>query len=184
MRESLEQKLKRLAKESEREMIDMGFQDKMNKVLYYTISNAKKRLGQCCEKRYINISKWLLEIGTDKEIKNVIIHEILHTFDDTIGHKEKWKMYARQVNNYGVYHITRTESIDKIYENNNAERPKDRYKIECLGCGAVWYKSRIQSNTMYGYRHGHRYHKQCGCNRFKVIDIKENEIIVNGNGDE
>ena len=72
------------------------------------------------------------------------------------------------------------DDIDKIYANNNAERPKDRYKIECLGCGAVWYKSRIQSNTMYGYRHGHRYHKQCGCKEFKVVDTRENRIIVNG----
>ena len=26
--------------------------------------------------------------------------------------------------------------------------------------------------------------EQSGCNRFKVIDTKENKIIVNGNGDE
>ena len=70
--------------------------------------------------------------------------------------------------------------VNKIYANNNVERPKDRYEIKCLGCGAVWYKSRIQSNTIYGYRHGHRYHKQCGCKEFKVVDTKENRIIVNG----
>lgn len=178
--ESLEMKLQRLAKESENEMRDMGFGDKLNKKLYYTISNAKKRLGQCCEKRYINISKWLLEVASDKEIKNVIIHEIIHTFDDTIGHKSKWQMYARLVNNYGVYNITRTESIDKIYANNNKVRPKDRYEITCLGCGNVYYKSRIQSNTIYGYRHGHRIHKNCGCKEFKVVDTRENRILVNG----
>lgn len=184
--ETLQMKLNRLAKESEQELRDMGFSDKLNKRIDYTISNAKSRLGQCCEKKHINISKWLLEVGTDKEIKNTIIHELLHTFDDTIGHKEKWKMYARKVNSYGVYNITRTTSISKIMKHNGVDEEEmhdmlnQRYEITCLGCGAVYYKSKIQSKTLNSYRLGRRYHTSCRSHNFKVVDRKTNEVIVNG----
>ena len=186
MLENLENKLQRLANESEQELKDMGFQDKLNKKLYYTISNAKTRLGQCRSKKYINISKWLLEIGTDKEIKNTIIHEILHTFDDTVGHKGKWKIYAEKINSFGVYNITRTTSILNIMSNNNVDEDEivktlgKRYKIECLTCGHIHYQNRLQNNTINSYKSGHMEHRTCKGNKFKITDLKENKVIVNG----
>lgn len=181
------QKLIRLARESEQELISMGFKEQVESVKKtYSISNAKKRLGQCCGKKDINISSWLLEVGTDKEIKNTIIHEILHTFKDTIGHGATWQRYARLVNNYGVYHISTTTSIHNIMENNGVEKEKEtrllgyRYEINCKKCGAIYYKNRIEQRILKGYREGHRRHSSCGGCCFKVVDLKTNEILVDG----
>ena len=180
--ETLNQKLQRLAKESEKELQAIGLGDKLKSDIKYTINyKAKKRLGQCCEKRNINISSWLLEIGDDHDIKNTIIHEILHTFEDTIGHKEKWQYYARYVNNRTDYHITRTTSINKIYEKANKVRPTReihyRWKITCTKCGKVFYRQRINTKVLNDFARGNRVHKYCGGNDFKIVDIKNCKVL-------
>ena len=180
--ETLNQKLKRLVKESEKELQAIGLGDKLKSDIKYTINyKAKKRLGQCCKKQDINISSWLLEIGDDHDIKNTIIHEILHTFEDTIGHKEKWQYYARYVNNRTDYHITRTTSINKIYEKANKVRPTReihyRWKITCTKCGKVFYRQRINTKVLNDFARGNRVHKYCGGNDFKIVDINSCEEI-------
>lgn len=152
--ETLSEKLVRLSKESENELREIGLGDKLKRGVTYTINY--------------------------KDIKNTIIHEILHTFDDAVGHKARWKYYARYVNNRTDYHITTTTDIDNIYKRVNEKRPLEKYEITCLGCGAVYYKSRLQRTTLNGYKCGHRRHTTCGCNRFKIIDTRENKILVNG----
>lgn len=180
--ETLNQRLKRLAKESEKELQAIGLGDKLKSDIEYTINyKAKKRLGQCCKKQDINISSWLLEIGDDHDIKNTIIHEILHTFEDTIGHKEKWQYYARYVNNRTDYHITRTTSINKIYEKANKVRPTReihyRWKITCTKCGKVFYRQRINTKVLNDFARGNRVHKYCGGNDFKIVDIKNCKVL-------
>lgn len=180
--ETLNQKLKRLVKESEKELQAIGLGDKLKSDIEYTINyKAKKRLGQCCKKQDINISSWLLEIGDDHDIKNTIIHEILHTFEDTIGHKEKWQYYARYVNNRTDYHITRTTSINKIYEKANKVRPTKeihyRWKITCTKCGKVFYRQRINTKVLNDFARGNRVHKYCGGNDFKIVDIKNCKVL-------
>ena len=165
--ETLNQKLKRLVKESEKELRDIGLGDKLKTDINYTINyRAKKRLGQCCGKNSINISSWLLEIGLDHDIKNTIIHEILHSFDDTIGHKEKWQYYARYVNNRTDYNITRTTSINKIYERANKVRPTKeihyKWEITCKKCGKVFYKQKMTTRVL---------------NDFKIVDLNSCEEI-------
>ena len=180
--ETLNQKLKRLVKESEKELQAIGLGDKLKSDIEYTINyKAKKRLGQCCEKQDINISSWLLEIGDDHDIKNTIIHEILHTFKDTIGHKAKWQYYASYVNNRTDYHITRTTSINKIYEKANKVRPTKeihyRWKITCTKCGKVFYRQRINTKVLNDFARGNMVHKYCGGNDFKIVDIKNCKVL-------
>ena len=180
--ETLNQKLKRLVKESEKELQAIGLGDKLKSDIEYTINyKAKKRLGQCCKKQDINISSWLLEIGDDHDIKNTIIHEILHTFKDTIGHKAKWQYYANYVNNRTDYHITRTTSINKIYEKANKVRPTReihyRWKITCTKCGKVFYRQRINTKVLNDFARGNRVHKYCGGNDFKIVDIKNCKVL-------
>lgn len=182
MKETLNQKLQRLAKESEKELRDIGLGDKLKSDIEYTINyRAKERLGQCVGKRDINISSWLLEIGLDHDIKNVIIHEILHTFEDTIGHKTKWKYYANYVNNRTDYYIERTESIDNIYTRANKVRPRReihyKWEITCEKCGGVFYRQRIDTRTLDKFIEGKMIHKHCGGHDFKIVDIKKCEIV-------
>ena len=182
MNETLNQKLQRLAKESEKELRDIGLGKMIPKNLNFTINyRAKQRLGQCCEKRNINISSWLLEIGLDHDIKNTIIHEILHTFKDTIGHKAKWQYYASYVNNRTNYHITRTTSINKIYARANKTRPRRevsyKYEITCEKCGKVFYRQKMTKRIFDSFTQGTMVHKSCGGHDFKIVDIKNCEVL-------
>lgn len=168
--ETLNEKLKRLAKECENELREIGLENKLKSDIIYSINyRAKRRLGQCCSKRYINISSWLLEIGSDDDIKNTIIHEILHTFDDTIGHKERWQYYARYVSNRTNYHITRTANANEIYVKANIERTF-KYKITCKKCGKVFYQQRMTQRTMKNYEEGNMFHRSCGGKEF-IIEV-------------
>ena len=182
MSETLNQKLQRLAKESEKELRDIGLGKMLKDNIRYTINyRAKKRLGQCCEKQDINISSWLLEVGLDHDIKNTIIHEILHSFEDTIGHKEKWQYYARYVNNRTDYHITRLANVDGIYSRANKTRPRRevsyKYEITCEKCGKVFYRQKMTKRIFNSFTQGTMVHKSCGGHDFKIVDIKNWEVL-------
>lgn len=172
----MNEKLIRLSKESIRELEDIGLGKMIPKNLNFTINyKAKKRLGQCCDKRDINISSWLLEVGLDHDIKNTIIHEILHTFKDTIGHKAKWQYYAGYVNNRTNYNITRTTNVNEIYERANKIRPTQtrhyKWKIVCKKCGKTFYRQRMTNRTLEGLKNGKAKHTSCGGNEFEVSNI-------------
>lgn len=179
----MNEKLIRLSKESIRELEDIGLGKMIPKNLNFTINyKAKKRLGQCASnKRDINISSWLLEIGLDHDIKNTIIHEILHTFKDTIGHKARWQYYAGYVNNRTDYHITRTTSIDNIYARANEVRPRRemgyKYEITCEKCGKIFYRQKMTKRTFDSFTQGTMIHKSCGGHDFKIVDIKNCEVL-------
>lgn len=179
----MNEKLIRLSKESIKELEDIGLGKMIPKNLNFTINyKAKKRLGQCAgNKRDINISSWLLEIGLDHDIKNTIIHEILHTFKDTIGHKARWQYYAGYVNNRTDYHITRTTSIDNIYARANEVRPTKeihyKWEITCTKCGKVFYRQRMTTRVLNDFTRGNRVHKYCGGNDFRIVDLNNCEEI-------
>lgn len=179
----MNEKLIRLSKESIKELEDIGLGKMIPKNLNFTINyKAKKRLGQCAgNKRDINISSWLLEIGLDHDIKNTIIHEILHTFKDTIGHKARWQYYAGYVNNRTDYHITRTTSIDNIYARANEVRPTKeihyKWEITCTKCGKVFYRQRMTTRVLNDFTRGNRVHKYCGGNDFRIVDLNSCEEI-------
>ena len=178
----MNEKLIRLSKESIRELEEIGLGKMIPKNLNFTINyRAKKRLGQCCKKQDINISSWLLEIGDDHDIKNTIIHEILHTFKDTIGHKAKWQYYANYVNNRTDYHITRLANVDGIYARANKTRPRRevsyKYEITCEKCGKVFYRQKMTKRIFNSFTQGTMIHKSCGGHDFKIVDIKNCEVL-------
>ena len=178
----MNEKLIRLSKESIRELEEIGLGKMIPKNLNFTINyRAKKRLGQCCKKQDINISSWLLEIGDDHDIKNTIIHEILHTFEDTLGHKAKWQYYANYVNNRTDYHITRLANVDGIYARANKTRPRRevsyKYEITCEKCGKVFYRQKMTKRIFNSFTQGTMIHKSCGGHDFKIVDIKNCEVL-------
>lgn len=180
--ELLLDKLKRLAKESEDELREIGLGDKLKSNITYTINyRAKKRFGQCCDKKDINISSWLLEIGSDEDIKNTIIHEILHTFSDAVGHGAKWQYYANYVNARTKYKISRCGSINEVYQKANKVRPTTKvnynWEITCRQCGATWKKQKMLNRTLVGYKYHSRYHISCGCHDLQVKNLKSGEIV-------
>lgn len=104
---------------------------------YITIFNERaiKRYGQC--KRIgpnhfeININKKFAQHCKIEDVKNTIVHEILHSLPNGMTHKGAWLMYANKVNSLlPHYHITRTNS----YEGYAETKPAPKYTVSCPHC--------------------------------------------------
>ncbi len=118
--------------------VKWGIEYKVNKRL-------KRTLGKCkriCDGHYlIEISEMVLA-GDAAYTKQVIAHEILHTFPKCMNHGKEWKRLANIVNSSLGYTIDRladrNEFVASIGEEAYFSRYK--YKAECQGCGAEIYR--------------------------------------------
>ena len=117
-------------------------------------TRAKSRWGQCCvvpNGYSININIALLdEESSINGLKEVIIHELLHTCDGCMNHGKKWKMLASKVNGVYGYNVKRAQSASEIgvspeYERLiNARREESiKYVIVCTECGKKYRRKRM-----------------------------------------
>lgn len=113
-------------------------------------SRAKKRLGCCKLVREGGRSAFVIEISSmlegcsDKVIKDVIFHELLHTCPGCLNHGPVWKALAQRVNRaWGTDIRVRidTEYIPGMVKEQEAERAY-KYEIRCQGCGRSVYRMR------------------------------------------
>jgi len=156
--ENNQTRLSRLFEESKKEVLDVGI-DLKNDIDIKISYNVKGRLGCCKGKKHIEISEYMFKFSDD-EIKNTIIHEILHTLDDTSGHNVKWKYYASIINkNYKQYNITRLGNVRELCENNGLQMENVipyKYKIVCDNCDKIFYRNRLsnyqKSYVKYSYK--------------------------------
>ena len=143
--------LMKLANECMKELDAIGI--KYGNIVEWEINTrAKKRWGQCCHKggnNYsINISIRLLDDKVDDiATKTTILHELLHSVKECVGHGTEWKRYAYKVNKAYGYNIKRTTS----YEEKGIERvvtPKMvKHRFICQGCGMVLERMKESSFT-------------------------------------
>lgn len=130
-------------------------------IQYLVVFNERaiKRYGQC--KRIgnnyfeININKKFAQHCKIEDVKNTIVHEILHSLPNGMTHKGAWIRYANLVN-YKLphYHISRTSS----YEEYKNAKPIPKYIVYCPHCeGKQWgyYKAGEVVKNLLGknYRH-------------------------------
>lgn len=149
--------------------------------------NAKKRLGQCVNEglnyRTINISYWLLARFSDKDIKNTIMHELLHCYKECRGHDYMWKHYASIVNRKLGYNITRLANVREMCNENGIDTESYidmknyKYEITCKTCGSVFHTYKMSAWTKKCYMTHTCTHRSCGGKDFKVIDLKLNKVI-------
>ena len=88
----------------------------------------KKRFGCCRKSRNgfeIEVSRFLLdEAGcSEKIVKGVLAHEVLHTCRDCYEHGMLWKSYAGQMNKAYGYQIKRVNSFAEMGMAGRAEPP-------------------------------------------------------------
>lgn len=93
----------------------------ISKSVYFKLSSGYSRYGYCKrnvravnarERNYeytVAINKYLVH---DEDIKTTVIHELLHTIDDKLGHKGEWKKWATFVRNNTPYDVERTASYE------------------------------------------------------------------------
>lgn len=103
-------------------------------------TRAKSRWGQCRHYRHnayhtININVDLLDERNDiNGLKNVIIHEILHTCPGCQNHGTQWKAYAGKVNKAYGYGVKCGNSASELGVKTENQY---RYAVRCKECGTV-----------------------------------------------
>lgn len=131
-------------------------------------ARAKTRLGICKKtgNRYvIEIAAALLDERTNEaELKNTLLHELLHTCRGCMKHTGKWKQLAERVNaTYGMQ-IQRTAAKDAVWLPEEL-RAQPKYRVMCKNCGTVYERFRMTEFV----RHPEKY--RCGKCR-KQFDLK------------
>jgi len=147
----------------------------MRKVIEVKISpRAVRRLGVCKYENgncIIEVSKHLFRVD-DKEMINTLIHEILHTFKDTKGHNYKWKWYAKRISDNTEYKIERTGTSEALTIDDY------NYLITCVKCGSKIKRHKISKRLITSCSHNSCYCTRCNGRDFKIVDLKENKVIL------
>ena len=148
-----ENELQRLLTECLQELGMLGIYPSGKIVAIRENSRAKKRLG-CCKKRDSKGQEYELEVSTllkgqdEKTIKEIIIHEILHTCKGCFNHGSRWHRLAEQVYRAYGYRIESTADYKRL--NLEEELNKQyRYCIRCQGCGNTFFRMRAGKIVKY-----------------------------------
>lgn len=109
----------------------------------FRFDGAKKRFGQCsCRGKIITLSKHLVDINNEDDIKDTILHEIAHALvGPHCGHDLVWKSKAREL---GC-------SDDRCVDTDKINTIEGRFKYKCTHCGRITHYHRIK-----------RLHPACG----------------------
>ncbi len=119
----------------------------------FTWTSSRQIFGKAASRRgrpgIIGLSKPLVLLNPEVEVRDTILHEIAHGLAGvTNGHNETWKRIARMVG-----------ARPKACYGSEVTRPTKRYKLVCLHCGMV-----LQERYK-GYPAGKlagMYHQRCG----------------------
>lgn len=133
----LEKKIEKLYEEAKKECEKMNIPFVQNMPIKIS-KRMTRSLGKCCFnniKGYsIRISQQV-EVLPDVEIKQIIVHEILHSCPGCMNHGTKWLSYADKMNKKYHYNISCYAS-EKVAEciNHAIETTRQAYVIECQHC--------------------------------------------------
>lgn len=114
----------------------------------------------------IEISGYMLKYP-DKEIITTMVHELLHCFRDSIGHKGNWKWRANILKESTGLNITRCRTIEAELNEPITKSSKPVIRCRCKRCGYIIERT---SNCKF-IRHPELYtHRQCGGSFERVGD--------------
>lgn len=119
---------------------------------------AHSFFGKCCHKDsnlkhfpagydyLIKVSKYTLG-NSEKSVMNTLLHELIHTCPDCIGHDAKWRKHAAKANAAYGYDIKRVGGDKTEQDTKNLNRgyvPRRRrnivrYLLTCPRCGREWH---------------------------------------------
>jgi|SRR5690554_3656201 len=180
-------KFKEYTLECIEELENLGPSFKITQHINFThTKRSATRFGYCrldgFDKYRIAINPFLI---SKDDIKNTIIHEILHSFPDCMTHKGEWKRRAEIVNSRLNYKITRTsnKTLAEARETSSGivyipieRKEKLKHFVKCEGCGneigrmrMTSVLKRIKFANLKGIKSGY-YCKKCGSENLKYID--------------
>lgn len=139
-----------------------------------TVNNRLSRaLGRCVRKNgvfYIELARKSVGESVDVNfIKNIIMHELIHTMPGCWNHGPTFQHYAQLVNRGFGYHVGTTETIENMMAAGVKPLIKSevaRYALVCGKCGKrVAYRQRQCDLTT---NPGNYVHSGCGGNLFTL----------------
>lgn len=105
-------------------------------------TRAKRRLG-CCyfgpDGMRIEVSSFVLD--SPKELRDTLLHELIHTCPGCRDHGERWKTYAGIVNSALGTEIEARKISEEPLKPLRHEEVK--YIIKCESCGRIFERRRL-----------------------------------------
>lgn len=98
-------------------------------------------LGRCKKTNsgyIIEIAEYLLKEAPDKDIKNTMVHELIHTFPKCLNHGHEFYKYANILNEKYGYNISRANETPW----RKADSSNYKYMFKCSGCGQIIVRQR------------------------------------------
>lgn len=125
------QKAEKLAKKLMAEHLTMAWKFKFD--------NAIRRFGCCSWRKWeISLSRHLVKLNSEIEVKNIILHEIAHALVDIdIHHGFLWKQKAIEIGCSG----------DRCYDSENVFAPPRKYTGTCPRCKFKVQRDRIRRTS-------------------------------------
>lgn len=121
------------------EMRGAGIPIQGNKIAEVVIAELDDCLGMCYKDENGNftifIRKELLEDKCPiKELKEIIIHELIHTCKRCGIHGKNWRKYAKMLNDAYGYSLLAGKDLDSIF---HSEKPITQ-RFLCRNCGSTF----------------------------------------------
>ena len=104
----------------------------------FQFDNAKVRFGYCSwKKKIISLSKHLVLMNNEEQVKDTILHEIAHALTPKQSHNRVWRAKAIEIGCDG----------SRCYDSNKVESPKGKYVYQCPTCEKKYYQHRRSRKT-------------------------------------
>lgn len=106
----------------------------------FHFDSASSRFGRCnFTKKQITLSRRLVELNEEKEVRNTILHEIAHALVGVHhGHDATWRAWHIQIGGDG----------QRYYNALNVVTPKARWKAFCESCNRTSPRRRVPNRQM------------------------------------
>ena len=159
------------------ELYNLGFKEVFTnnyQLMFFTSTHTFGKCAKIEHSRYkISLNKQYADCVTIDQIKNTLMHELIHSLKNTKGHTGKWKQVANLVNNKYGYHITRVAKSPKEFEETIQRKiSKIKYTIVCKDCGQSYKYKRITNLIrLLQNNQSHRYFcSKCKSKAFELIE--------------
>lgn len=113
---------------------------------HFQLDSSMKRFGVCSYRRkLISMSRHLIELNDEADVKDTILHEIAHALTRGAKHGPVWKAKCVEIGCKPV----------RCYSVKNIVQPKMRYQAKCGACGVL--HQRVKALSALAPR------RSCGC---------------------
>lgn len=110
----------------------------------FNFDNARRRFGVCkYRSREIGLSKHLVELNDEHQVRDTILHEIAHALVGcNHGHDWVWKAKALEIGCNG----------NRCYKSDEVLAPESKYIAICNKCKKIHRKHKMTKSLLEGIR--------------------------------